>query len=122
MQYSPKLKIVMEEIKKILSDNDITGFVVLHTPGFSEYLNHLESSYSAAKITDSGIVIKISSKDLGAEKTRLMAYGTYNMISHFADVMAKYTVAYIDLHEVLKKELGGTDGPGTHTSHKQQNN
>lgn len=42
MQYDPKLKKVMEQIKGILKDNDITGFVVLHSPGFSEYLNHVQ--------------------------------------------------------------------------------
>jgi hypothetical protein len=122
MQYSPKLKVVMEEIKKILSDNDITGFVVLHTPGFSEYLNHVEASYSCAKVTDNGIEFKLSSKELGPLMTKLVAAGTYNMITHLSDVMAKYTIAYIDAHELLKKKWGGTEGPGSHTSHTQQNN
>lgn len=50
MQYSPKLKKAMEDIKKILHENDIAGFVVLHTPGFSEYLNRVDPSYSCAKL------------------------------------------------------------------------
>lgn len=36
MQYSPKLKVAMEEIKEILKKNDIAGFVVIHdSDGFS---------------------------------------------------------------------------------------
>lgn len=47
MQYSPKLKIAMDEIKQVLKKHDIAGFVVLHTPGFTEYLNRVDPSYSS---------------------------------------------------------------------------
>lgn len=32
MQYSPKLKVAMDEVKDVLKKYDIAGFVVLHTP------------------------------------------------------------------------------------------
>lgn len=49
MQYSPKLKTAMERIKAILKEYDIAGAVILHSPGFSEYLIKIDASYSCAK-------------------------------------------------------------------------
>lgn len=43
-----KLKIVAEEIKEILKKHDVAGAIVLHTPGYGEYLFHLNTSYSCA--------------------------------------------------------------------------
>ena len=61
MQYSPKLKVAIEEIKQILKNNDIAGFVVIHTPGFSEFLNHVETSYSCAKVQGDEVRLKLKS-------------------------------------------------------------
>ena len=55
MQYSPKLKISISEIKAILEKHDIAGSIVLHTPGNSEYLMHINPTYSCAKLQDGGI-------------------------------------------------------------------
>lgn len=43
-----KLKTAAEEIKEILRKHDIASSFVLHTPGHSEYVNHLLTSYSCA--------------------------------------------------------------------------
>ena len=122
MQYEPKLKKAMEEIKNILKSNDIAGVVILHSPGFSEYINHLQTSYSCAQATLEGIRIKLSSKEVGKEKAKLLAEGTYNMITHLADITALHAMAYMEAQESLKKTLGGEEFPGEHTSHDQQNN
>ena len=44
MQYSPKLKRVLAEIKAILDKEDIAGSIVLHTPGFGEFLLKIDTS------------------------------------------------------------------------------
>ena len=123
MQYSPKLKKAMEDIKTILKENDITGVVVLHTPGFSEYLNHCTASYSCATVTHDGIRLRLKQSELGREKAHQIANDTYNMVVHFSKHLSEHAVFYMDAEKLLEEKLGGVkrkDG-GT-TSHEQQNN
>lgn len=54
MEYSPKLKKAAEEIKKILKENDIAGVVILHTPGYGEYVLNLSPTYSCVKVSPQG--------------------------------------------------------------------
>lgn len=122
MQYSPKLKKAMEQIKSILKENDIAGFVVLHTPGHSEYLNHVQTSYSCAAVTPEGIRLRLKEAEIGREKATFLADGTYNMITHLTEVIAENASMYINCHEQLKKKWGGSSEGGEHTSHSQQNN
>ena len=122
MQYAPKLKKAMEEIKDILNKNDIAGFVVLHTPGFSEYLNHFETSYSCAKIVDGHVRLKINSKEIGVEKAREVARDSLNMMTHLAKCTSEHAILYMDAEKILKNRFGGEDIPGQSSSHIQQNN
>jgi hypothetical protein len=46
LDYSPELKQAMVEIKAVLKKYDIAAHVLLHEPGFSEYLNAIEPSWS----------------------------------------------------------------------------
>lgn len=113
----------MAEIKKILEKNDIAGFVVLHTiPEHSEFLNHLTTSYSCVVNDGEGVRFRLKQAEVGKEKAKLLAEGTYNMISHLADMIAQHAMTYIDMKEMLQKKWGGEDGEGLLTSHTQQNN
>jgi|SRR6185437_106134 len=123
MQYSPKLKIAMEEIKEILNKHDIAGFIILHTPGFSEYLNHLMASYSCAKVMPDGIRLKLKQSEVGKEKAEQIANDTFNMIVHLTRHLSNNSMMYMNCEKLLKEKLGGTELPGGgHTSHEQQNN
>lgn len=122
MQYSPKLKKVMEQIKTILSENDIAGFIVLHSPGYSEYLNHLQTSYSCATVVPDGIALKLKESEIGRDKAIELANGTFNMITHLTNAIATNANLYIDCHEKLKLKWNGTSFDGGHSSHNQQNN
>lgn len=124
MQYSPKLKKAMEEIKSVLKKHDIAGFVVIHTPGFSENLNHITPSYSCAKMVTEGIQFKIESAKVGGkENATKIANDTYNMITHFADVIAPHAMMYLETKDYLTQELTGKKLPGDEeSSHDQQNN
>jgi len=123
MDYSPKLKSVMEQIKTILKENDIAGFVVLHTtPNHSEYLNYISPSYSCARFDGSNIRFTAKGSEIGKEKAHQLQADTYNMITCFADVISMNAVNYLELKDVLQKKLGGEDGDTSHTSHSQQNN
>jgi hypothetical protein len=122
MQYSPKLKKAMEEIKEILKKNDIAGFVVLHTPGFSEYLNHVLTSYSCATVLPEGVRLRLKGSEVCREKAKELAEGTYNMITHLAKHIATNAEMYINCEEQLMEKWGGNSDSGTHSSHNQQNN
>ena len=122
MQYSPKLKKAMEEIKKILQENYIAGFVVLHTPGFSEYLNRVDPSYSCAKLEGNELRFRVKSAEVGREKAQQMIGDTYNLMTHLSRVICKSAIDYSQAHQMLKDKVGGKDFPGTHTSHTEQNN
>ena len=123
MDYSPKLKSAMEQIKEILKKNDIAGFVVLHAEsGHSEYLNHLTPSYSCVSIEGDKMKFKAYASELGKEKAHKLQHDTYNLFTHFADVIGANALNYIRTKEQLQKILGGEDGDSFHSSHQQQNN
>ena len=123
MQYSPKLKKAMQQIEAILKENDIAGFVVLHTPGHSEFLNHVTTSYSCAKIQPDGIHLKLNSSEIGIQKATQIATDTLNMVTHIAKHTGECALFYMSAEDKLNKLLGGrNDGNGTMTSHIEQNN
>jgi hypothetical protein len=68
MQYSPKLKKAMEEIKSIVKRHDIAAHVVLHTPGHSEFWFEISPSYSCAKLEGDNVRFKAKTADFGAIK------------------------------------------------------
>lgn len=112
----------MEQIKNILKENDIAGFVVLHTPGFSEYVNYLNPSYSCASIAPEGLRFKLNSAEVGKEKAKEITEGTYNMITHFSEIVGNHALMYLSGHKLLKEKWDGKDFPGNHSSHIEQNN
>lgn len=116
MQYSPRLKKAMDEIKQVLGRYDIAGSVVLHTPGFSEYLNHINTSYSCAKLESGGI--RVRSKG----RTRQDLSDTVNMITHFGEVSAMVALQFLELKDELAKHMDIDETNGNHTSHTDQNN
>lgn len=120
MQYSPKLKKAMEEIKEIVKKYDIAAFVVLNDgDGFSEYLNAISPSYSCAKVAENGIQFRLKGSEVGKERAQQIAHGTFNMVTHFADMIGKHAMMYIDAQKLLKDKWGGEEFGGDETSHTQ---
>lgn len=62
MNYSPKLRKAMEEIKDVLKKHDIAGFIAIHTPGHVEYSHNLMPSYSACNIDNTTGIVVIKGK------------------------------------------------------------
>jgi len=125
MQYSPKLKKAMEQIKDILKEHDIAGYVVLHTPGYTEYLKHITPSYSCVVIESNSMIrIKAKAEDFGGDvnKRNQKIADTANMMRHFADIISRDALNYIELSEELDRVTGAQHGPSNETSHNQQNN
>lgn len=113
----------MEQIKKLVKENDIAAFVVLHDEkGFSEYLNAVSPSYSCALVQEDGIRFRLKGSEVGKDRAKVIAEGTYNMVTHFADMIGKHALMYIDAQKLLKEKWGGEEFGGGETSHDQQNN
>lgn len=124
MQYSPKLKKAMEEIKVILNKYDVGASVVLHTPIFSEFLLKVDPSYSCAKFENNELRIRSKLEDYNGDKTQqeLTLTNTVNMIVHLSDTN-KDIIRMLDAmikSLSLRMEININDGGSS--SHTQQNN
>lgn len=125
MQYSPKLKKAMEEIKEIVKKYDIGALVTLHDPGNSEYWNHITPSYSLMKVNGDEIRLKANLKNDFSGNKQLMQKrlsDTANMLSLLAETSAKQTLMIMQVSDAVDKALEATHTEGGHTSHTQQNN
>lgn len=125
MQYSPKLKKAMEEIKSILKRHDIGGYVILHTPGHSEYLHSLFPSYSCIKPVGDEIRIRARLKeDFNGDKDAMIKKleDTVNLVSLIATVSGNTSLSMCDLMDRLHKVMDIDETDGGHTSHTTQNN
>lgn len=124
MQYSPKLKKAMEEIKTILKRHDIAGMVVLHTPGHSEYLNHISPTYSCAKQEGDMIRFRAKKEDFhnNAELRDQCIADTSNMFSLISEVGSQNILGLLNVSEKFDKIINAEHGDSSHTSHTTQNN
>lgn len=125
MQYSPKLKMAMEEIKAIIKKHDVGAIVVLHSPGHCEYLNALEPSYSCVKIENGGkVILKTKSTHYNGDKKKRdeIATATSNMLSALGTVGGRLSMNVLELSKVLDEHINAEHTDGGHTSHDQQNN
>lgn len=118
--YSQKLRDVMEEIKPILKKHDIAAFVLLHEPGFTEYLNHITPSWSCAKVTSGddevghyeGLVISLNAEEYpDVETAQKVANNTYNMIADLTETLCTHAAMYSECREALKERWGAIDEP-----------
>lgn len=116
MQYSPKLKKAMEEIKKIVKKYDIGAMVILHTPGFSEFLNHVDPSYSVVQVVKDGIRFKTTGR------SHQDVSDSYNMIAIFRDMTVMHADLYTRMAENLAKKLDAEEDDGDLSDHTTQNN
>lgn len=113
----------MEQIKKIVKDNDIAAFVVLHdSEGFSEYLNAISPSYSCAGIEDGKVSVRLKQSEVGLHEARRIAHSTFNMFTHFTDMVGKHALMFMETQKFLKEKWNGSEDRGGETSHTEQNN
>jgi hypothetical protein len=123
MQYSPKLKMAMEEIKKVLKQYDIAGMVVLHEPGHSEYFMDIEPSYSCAKHNGDHVRIraKLADFDGNKEAHRKKVTDTSNMLNLLGEVGARTSMSIINVSEQLDRIVDAEHFDHGHSSHTEQN-
>jgi len=124
MQYSPKLKKAMEEMKAIIKKYDIAALIVLHTPGDSEYLNAITPSYSCMKWNGDELRIRAKLKedfngDKKAMEEKLAA--TSNMLRLLAEVGGQQLLSIMKVSDFVDELLGSIHTDGGHSSHTEQN-
>lgn len=124
MQYSPKLKTAMEEIKAILAKHDIGAMIVLHTPGHSEFLNKLNPSYSCIIQTGDQIRFKSKLADYGGDKKAWERKTTdsLNLLQCITETAGHVLIPLFEFTEKLEIALDAEDKGGDFTSHTTQNN
>ncbi|GAB3518530.1 hypothetical protein [Emticicia fontis] len=120
MNYSPKLKRVMAQIKEILEKEDLAGAIVLHTKqhglNFTEFFMKIDPSLSCAKFE--GDKIRIKGKAVEKEK---MVY-TVNMLNMMAETMGQVSLQLFDISEMVDKKTGAKHGDSNITPDDYSNN
>lgn len=123
MNYSPKLKKAMEEIKAIVKKYDISASVVLHTPGNSEFLLEITPSYSCAKLNHDHIHFKAKKEDFNNELLRMQTIAdTSNMMNLLGETLGKNALMLMQVSDEFDKITGAEHEDGGFTSHTTQNN
>lgn len=117
MSYSLNLKTAMFEIVEVLKRHDIAAHIILHEPGYSEYLLHVDPSWSCARIEGDFLRVRSLGKDYGGDRGRQMAAAadTVNMLAHFADICARDAKLFREIEARLSEDWEIEHGPGTHT-------
>ncbi len=125
MQYSPKLKKAMMEIKQVLMKYDIAGTAVIHTMGHAEYLNHITPSYSCAKIDERTGRFELKAKRVhfsnDAERQNKLT-ATSNMLKLLSEISGRNVLSLMQASEATDNFLNAEHGDEGHTSHSTQNN
>lgn len=125
MQYNPKLKKAMEEIKSILKKYDVGAVVVLHLPGSSEYFNRLNPSYSCVIQEGDNIRIRARAKeDFGGDyKARdIKIANTSNMLNLLGITAGSQALAITEVSQQFDKIVDADHTDLGHSSQTEQNN
>lgn len=108
-QYSPKLKEIMSEVEAILRRNDVAAYVVLHEPGFSEYLLAIDPTWSILSQEGpdipgwDGIAMRSKLEDYGGDREhqRRNIENTANLLHHLTKHLLMHGAVFNALHDKL---------------------
>lgn len=124
MDYSPKLKRVAQQIKDILSAEDLAGVIILHEPGYSEFVLKLDPTYSCVKVQDNKIRIKAKLADFNGNKAAFnrIVSDSSNMLHLLEKTITPLCLNIIQLSEIIDKDIDVKHHDGGFTDHNAQNN
>ena len=114
----------MDQIISILKENDLAGVVVLHTPGYSEYLLKIDPAYSCARLMPdgSGIRLKTTGLAISNKKKKQMLTDTSNMLHHLSNVSGEVAMSLFEVSKIIDQKLDSRHEGGGHTSHYSNQN
>lgn len=121
LDFSPKLKNAMEEIKQILDKYDIGGFIVLHTPEYGEHYMKLNPSYSALELKPrEGIVMKGRNNFKGNKETHLKAIAdSLNLLRIIIDLGIANIYPLLEISKKMDEYYNAEHNKGKHTGHDE---
>lgn len=125
MDYSPKLKTAMSEIKGILSRYDLGAVIVIHEGHHSEFVVKIDPTYSCAKIVNGGVRLKAKlQEDFNGDKVKMQKVltDTSNMLMHLGIKTGELSIQLLEASELMDKHVQAEHTKGKNTSHEQQNN
>lgn len=123
MQYSAKLKRVMKQLREILEKEGVGASVILHEPGFSEFMLHTSTPYSCAFIEGDQLRIRSKRADypsLAAQKK--VVTDTINMLQHFRDNSAFQANQLSEMIRRLDQQFEINQTGGERTSQHELDN
>lgn len=129
MQYNPKLKKAMKEIKEIIDKHDIAASVVLHTPGHGEHFMKIDPSYSCSFFDHTPGVTGIRfrsrlQEDFGgdAAKRNQAQEDTVNMFHTLTTLGGNQVMMQIETMKMLEKHFDINHSGDGHSSIPEQDN
>lgn len=105
MNHSEKLKALIKEFKARLKDEDVAGVIVLHEPGFAEYLYFVDTSYNVSEIrtieTEGKSVqtIGLVNDDMEESKMEKGMADTANMLHHLGTVLGSLAMKVLSMSQ-----------------------
>jgi len=121
LPYSPRLKEIMAEIKALLQPHDIAAYVILHEPGYSEYLHSISPTWSIIRMEEKGLRLRSNLEEdyAGDQQAQKLAHNrTANLVCHFVNILENDANIFKSVKVILDKHWHITSLPGTHTPHR----
>ena len=113
LDFSPKLKNAMEEIKQVLKKHDIGGLIILHTPGYGEHYIKLSPSYSALELTRKGVIMRAKGKSQETIENSL------NLLKIIIDLGLFQIYPLMGMSKKMDEYYSAEYDKGKHTGHDQ---
>ncbi|MGH8587370.1 MAG: hypothetical protein ACREWE_14710 [Gammaproteobacteria bacterium] len=125
LPYSPNLKEAMAEIRAVLTKHDVAAYVLLHEPGFSEFLMAIDPSWSVMRFDNSdpkglGIRFRAMLEEFGGDREaqRLAVEGSVNLVIHFWESLLRDAEVMHRLERMLREHFEITETEGVLTPHR----
>lgn len=124
MNFSPKLKEAMAEIRAILRKHDIGAHVILHEPGFSEFLMRIDPTWSVMRYETQrqlGIRFRALLEEFGGDKAaqKKAINDSVNLVVHLRDLLSRDAVLMERLYEMLRERFEITETEAIETPHRE---
>lgn len=115
----------MAEIRAVLLKHDIGGYILLHEPGFSEYLMQIAPSWSVMHIEQAGhggfgIRFRALLAEFGGDREahKRAVEDSVNMVVHFQDGLLRDAETMKRLEIELREHFEITETGGVPTAHR----